>query len=61
MTTHKITVSRAMQDLREEFLSRIFKNYPDHKKMWKAEDVQNELHGAMYSVTLVYLNEEDRS
>ena len=61
MTTNKITVSQAMQDLREAFLSSIFKNYPDHKKMWKAEEVQNEFHSAMYTVALYYLKEEDKS
>jgi hypothetical protein len=45
-----------MSDLREEFLARIFKNYPDHKKMWKAEEINNEFSGAMYDVVIAYLD-----
>lgn len=44
----------AVCDLRETFLSRIFKNYPDHKKMWEAKDIQNELSGAMYEMAVHY-------
>jgi hypothetical protein len=52
----KITPKMAINDLRDAFLGRIFKNYPDHKKMWKAEDIQNEFSGAMYEIAMEYLS-----
>lgn len=52
----KITIKRAMCDLREEFLSRIFEHYPDHQKLWKAEDVEKTFTTAMYDVACSYLD-----
>ena len=49
-----ITVRQAMRDLREAFLGNIYKGYPDHKKMWKAEDVDKELTSAMYDLAIYY-------
>lgn len=51
----KLTISAAMEDLREEFISRIFKGYPDHKKTWKAEEIESTLSQAMYSISVSYL------
>ena len=55
MTTNKKTIKNAVLDVREEFLSIIFKNYPDHQKVWKAEDVEKAFTSAMYSVACAYL------
>ena len=52
----KITLRTAMTDLREVFLSNIFKGYPDHKKLWKAEDINKEFTNAMYEITMDYLD-----
>jgi len=57
----KLTVQNAMIDLREAFLSRIFKNCPDHKKIWKAEEINNEFSNAMYDVAIDYLERIDKS
>lgn len=54
----RLTLRKAMQDLREEFLSAIYEGYKDHK-MWDAREIQNELHGAMYLVAMDYLGKED--
>lgn len=57
----KLTVKNAMMDLREAFLARIFKNYPDNKKMWKAEEINNEFSGAMYDVAMEYMEQIDKA
>ena len=53
---NKITIKTAMCDLREEFLARIFKNYPDHRKVWTAEDINDAFTSAMYDVACAYLD-----
>ncbi len=52
----KLTIKMAMLDLREEFLTTIFKHYPDHQKVWKAEDVDKAFTTAMYDVACKYLD-----
>jgi hypothetical protein len=56
----KVTVRNAMIDLREVFIGKIFKHYPDHKKMWKAEEVDKEFTSAMYEMSMYYLEELER-
>ena len=55
-----MTVSRAMDDLREEFLSRVFHGYPDHKKIWKADEIQGILHSSMYALAMRYFEEMEK-
>ena len=50
----KLTVSNAIRDIRETFLSQIFKDYPKHKKMWSADEIQNEFSSAMHHVAMEY-------
>ena len=50
-----------MIDLREAFLARIFEHYPDHKKIWKAEEINHELSSAMYEVAMDYIERIDKS
>lgn len=56
----KIKAKDAMIHLREAFLSRIFKGYPDHKKHWTAEEINSEFSSAMYDVVMDYLDELEK-
>jgi hypothetical protein len=53
-------VTDAMIDLREGFLGMIFKGCPEHKKVWKAEEIQNAFSSAMYDVAVYYFERIDR-
>jgi len=56
MTTTKKTIKNAVLDVREEFLAIIYKDYPRHQKIWKAEDVEKAFTSAMYSIACEYLD-----
>jgi hypothetical protein len=51
----KVTSGKLVHDLRTTFLERIFKHYPDHKKLWTADEIQRELTTAMYEIAIEYL------
>ncbi len=55
----KLTVKEAMLDFRTEFLARIFNHYPEHKKMWKAEEIEKEISSVMYDLSLQYLEKAE--
>lgn len=60
MITNKKTIKNAVLDLRGEFLEIIFKHYPDHQKVWKAEDVDKAFTTAMYSIACAYLERAEK-
>ena len=60
MTTNKKTIKDAVLDVREEFLAIIYKDYPNHQKVWKAEDVEKAFSSAMYSIACAYLDRAEK-
>jgi hypothetical protein len=56
----KLTVKSAMVDFREQLVGIIFKEYPDHKKLWKAEEIENAISSAMYRLSIKYIEQMER-
>jgi hypothetical protein len=57
----KLTVKDAIIDLRTLFIGRIFLGYPDHKKLWKAEEINDAFTSAIYEVTMEYLERIEKT
>jgi len=50
-------IKEAITELRETFLRRIYQGYPDHKKIWKVDEISREFTYAMYDLVLDYFDE----